>query len=146
MQRTKLFVILDCFFCLFTTPSLKPKKSKFWKTNKNSWKYYHFTHVYHKWQSYDVWFLRYGVWQTEFFVILDHFLLLYPCNNPKNQNFEKIKKSLQILSFCTCVTLMTIIWCMVTEISSMTEFFIILDHFLPFYAPNNHKNQNFENL
>ena len=30
--------------------------------------------MYHKWQSYDVWLLRYGVWQTKFFVILDNFL------------------------------------------------------------------------
>ena len=29
---------------------------------------------------------------TEFFVILDHFLPFYPLNNPKNQNFEKMKK------------------------------------------------------
>ena len=35
---------------------------------KKPWTYYHFTYVYHKWQSYDVWLLRYGVWQTEFFV------------------------------------------------------------------------------
>ena len=41
--------------------------------------------------SYDVWFLRYGVQQTEFFVILDHFLPFYPSNNLKNQNFEKLK-------------------------------------------------------
>ena len=30
--------------------------------------------------------------QTDFFVILDHFLPFYPPNNPKNQNFEKMKK------------------------------------------------------
>ena len=45
----------------------------------------------HKLQSYDVWFLRYGVQQTEFFVILDHFLHFYP-PNLKNQNFKKMKK------------------------------------------------------
>ena len=31
-------------------------------------------------------------WQN-FFVILDHFLHFYPTNNPKNQNFEKLKKA-----------------------------------------------------
>ena len=46
----------------------------------------------HKWQSYDVWFLRYGVQWAEFFVILDYFLPFYPPNNPKNQNFENMKK------------------------------------------------------
>ena len=48
--------------------------------------------MYCKWQSYDVWFLRYEVWQTEFFVILDRFLHFYPPTNQKNQNFEKLKK------------------------------------------------------
>ena len=43
-------------------------------------------------QSYDVWFLE---WETEFFVILDHFLTFYqppPPNNLENQNVEKMKK------------------------------------------------------
>ena len=57
-----------------------------------------------KWQSYGVWFLRYQVRRTEFFVILDHFLHFYPPNNPKNQNFEKMKKTpgdIIILHMCT---------------------------------------------
>ena len=32
----------------------------------------------HKWKLYDVWFLRYWAWQTEFFLILDNFLPFYP--------------------------------------------------------------------
>ena len=59
---------------------------------KKSWRSCHFTHVYHKWQSYDVWFLRHWAWWTEFFVILDHFLPFYPLKNLKNQNFKKMKK------------------------------------------------------
>ena len=43
---------------------------------------HHFTHVCQKSQSYDVWFLRYGLRQT-CFVILGHFLPFYPTNNPK---------------------------------------------------------------
>ena len=50
-----------------------------------------FTNVYHKWQY--VWFLRYRVRQTEFFVIVDHFLLVYPPLDPENQNFEKTEKT-----------------------------------------------------
>ena len=42
-------------------------------------------------QSYDERFLRYGVQQTEFFVILDQFLSLYPPDNLKNENVEKMK-------------------------------------------------------
>ena len=42
--------------------------------------------------SYDVQFLRYRVRETEFFVILGHFLPFEPPNDPENQNFEKMKK------------------------------------------------------
>ena len=41
--------------------------------------------------------MMYGSWDIEHdrqdFVILDHFLPFYPPNNPKNQNFEKVKKT-----------------------------------------------------
>ena len=69
------FVILGLFYPF--TPLNTKKKSKFWKNEKKAWRYYHVTQVCHKWQSYDVWLLRYGVWWTEFFVILDHFLHFY---------------------------------------------------------------------
>ena len=42
--------------------------------------------------------------RQNFFVILDHFLPFYPPNNPKNQNFEKMKKppgDIIILHRCT---------------------------------------------
>ena len=41
---------------------------------------------------------------TQLFVILGHFLPFYPTNNPKNQNFEKMKKipgDIIILHKCT---------------------------------------------
>ena len=90
------------------------------------------------------------------------------CRHKKNW-----KKHLGILSFYTFPPLMTIIWCMVPEIWSMTgiifchsgpffpfytpngswdmewnrrNFFVILNCFLPFYPPNNTKNQNFEKM
>ena len=88
-----------CPFIPLTTQKIKTSKNE-----KNPWRYYHFTHVYHKWQSFDVWFLRYQVRQTEFFVNLDNFLPFYPPNNLKNQNFEKMKKALGdiiILHMCT---------------------------------------------
>ena len=53
---------------------LKTPKIKILKNKKISWRYHHFTHVYQKSQSHDVWFLRYGVRQTEIFVILGHVL------------------------------------------------------------------------
>ena len=60
--------------------------------------------MYQKWQSYDVWVLRYEVRQTKFVDILGHFLSFYPTNNPKNQNFEKMKKlpgDIIVLHSCT---------------------------------------------
>ena len=65
---------------------------------------HHFTHVYQKPQSYGVRFLGYGVQQTEFFVILGHFLPFYHPNDPENQNFVKKKKmsgNILLLHMCT---------------------------------------------
>ena len=53
--------------------------------------------------------MMHGSWDMEhnglnFFVILDHFLPFYPPDNPKNQNFEKMKKNpgdIIILHMCT---------------------------------------------
>ena len=88
------FLSFWTIFCPFTPPPYGPRKSKFWKNWKKYLKIslYHVTNVYHKWQSYDVWFMRHGVQQTYFFVILDCFLPFYPPNNPKSQNFEKMKR------------------------------------------------------
>ena len=86
---------VDRTFCHFFTVLLPwwSRKSNFWKNEKNIRRYYPFTHVYHKWRSFDVWFLKYKTRQTECFVILDHFLLSHHPDDPENQNFEKLKKS-----------------------------------------------------
>ena len=91
------FPLFRDIFCPFT--SLETWKIKILKKWRNVWRYYRFTHVYQKWKSYHVWFLRYGTRRTEFFVILDHFLPFYPTNNPENNSFAKIKKGLEILSY-----------------------------------------------
>ena len=62
----------------------------FKKMKKKLWRDYHFTLVYHKWWSYDVWFLRHETQNTIFFVIFNYFFL--PPNNPENQNFEKMER------------------------------------------------------
>ena len=98
-DRQNFFVILGHF--LHFQPPDNPENQNF-KIEKNTWRY-HFTHLQHKWQSYDVWHLRYGVWQTEFFVILDRFSPFYFPNNPKNQHFEKKLKSHLEISFYTGV-------------------------------------------
>ena len=85
--------------------------------------------------------MMYGSWDLrrngQFFVILGHFLP-FDAPNPKNQNFEKIKKmkkkkkSLEILPFYSCVPQLTIIWCIVPEIWSATDW--IFCHFGWFFA------------
>ena len=56
-------------------PPNNPKNQNFAKMKKNNGRYDHFTHVYHKQQSCDEWFLRYEARRTEVLVILDGFLL-----------------------------------------------------------------------
>ena len=47
-----------------TPPPLNnPKNQNFEKMKKDPYRYHHFTQVYHKWQSYDILFLRYGTWR-----------------------------------------------------------------------------------
>ena len=81
MEYTERIFCHSGLFFAFLLP-YGPRKSKL-KKKKKIWRYYHFTNVYHKWQSYHVWILRYGVQWTNFFVILDHFLPFYPLTTPK---------------------------------------------------------------
>ena len=145
VQQAEFFVILDCFLPFH--PSMDPENQNFEKIKKITCRYYHFTHVHHKWQSYDVWFLRYGAQQTEFFFfILDPFLPFYPTNNLKNKNFEKRKKAPGDTIILQLHTINDIH--MMYGSSDMEHngqnFFFILDSFLPFYPTNNPKNKNLE--
>ena len=63
----------------------------------------------------------YGSWDMKwnkqnFFVILGHFLPFYPPKCPKNQNFIKMEKYLEISSFYICLSKVMIRLCMVPEI------------------------------
>ena len=75
------------------------------------------------------------------------FFALFPPNNLKNQNFEKMKKpprDIITLHMCTINEnhMMYGSW----DMELVTEFFVILDHFLHFYPPNNPKNKNFQKI
>ena len=96
------------FWAIFALTLLTTTKKK---KKKNTSRFHHFILVYHKLQSYDVWFLRYQVWhrQAEFF---DHFGIFFarlppppfPLNNQENQAFDKMIKLLEkLLSFYTWV-------------------------------------------
>ena len=96
-----------------------------------------------------IWCMVPGKWSMtdRIFCHLGPFFALLPPNNPKNQNLEKLKK----ISRDTIILHM---W--TTNDNHMIygswymkcgrEFFVILDHFLPFHPPNNLKNQNFKKL
>ena len=71
-----------------------------------------------------------------------NFLPFDPPNKPKNQNFEKMKTSLEILSIYACVPQMTIIWCMVPEIWSAADRNGHFGLFLPFYPLGTRKLKN----
>ena len=84
-----------------------------------------------------------------FFVILDHFLPFYS-PNLKNQNFGKLKKTpvhIIILHMCTIIIndnhMMHSSWDMKHDRQNFLSFWTV---FLPFYPPNNPKNQNFEKV
>ena len=90
-----------------------------------------------------LWYLRYEAWQTKCFDILGHFLLFYTTNNPKNLNFEKVKKMpryIIILNKCTINDnhMMYGSWDMKRD----KKGFVILGHFVLFHPTNNPKNQN----
>ena len=78
---------------------------------------------------------------------MGNFLPFYPFSeNPKNQNFENNENNCWRYHHFTHVYQKPQLY----EVQfpryrvSQTKKFIILGHFLPFYPPNNLKNQNFE--
>ena len=76
-----------CPFTALTTPKIELLKKM--KKKKNTRRYHHFTLGHHKLWSYYVWFLRYGAWQTKFFLMFWSFFALLP---QENQNFEMMKE------------------------------------------------------
>ena len=88
--------------------------------------------MYLKWRSYGVWFLRHGVPHTEFILIFDCFLPLYPPKKKKREILKKRNKLLEISSFYTWVPKTKVIWGMVPEIQSKTDRSFC--HFGPFFA------------
>ena len=90
------FLSFWTIFCPFTplwTHKIKIKKKR-WKKHLKILSFYK-----HKSQSYDVWFLRYGLQWTEFFVILDHFLAFYPITTSKIKIWKNDKNTLRYYHF-----------------------------------------------
>ena len=106
-----------------------------------------YIYVYHKWISCDIWFLKYKERQTEIFVILGHFLLFQHPDNLENQN-SKIEKNIWWYYHFTRLHhnwQLYDVWLLIYG-AWRTQFFVILNHFSPYYHCNNRKNQNFGKL
>ena len=72
------FVILGHFLLFYLPPLMIPNIKILKKKKKMAWDITRlYVHVYHKWRSYDIWFLKYKMQQTKFFDILGHFLPFY---------------------------------------------------------------------
>ena len=135
------------FWTVFSpfSPLTTQKIKNFEKITK-AWINYHFTHVYHKWQLYDVWLLRYWAQQTEYFVILDHFCPFIPLTIQKIKILKKWKKTLQdiiILHKCTVNgnDMMYGSSGMERDGQNVLSFWTVFCTLTPL---NNPKNQNFE--
>ena len=104
-------------------------------------------HVCQKSRSYEIGFLRYGVRQAEFFVILWHFLPFQPPNNLKNQNFKTEKKIWRYFNFTYLhhIRQSYDVW-FLRDGAQQTKFLVSLDNFLPFYPPMDPENQNFRKM
>ena len=99
-----IFCHFGPFFALLHTPLSSPqwsRKSKFWNKLKKMPGdiILLYIRLSHKWRSYDIWFLKYKVQQTEIFIILGHFLPFQPLDNLQNQNFNIEKNTWRYYHF-----------------------------------------------
>ena len=133
-DRHNFFVILSHFLPFYHPPPiLMIPKIKILKTKKMQKMPGDIIllciHVYHKSTSYDIWFLKYKVWQTEIFVFLGHFLPFQPPDNLESQNFKIEKSTSRYYHF---THLHHKWWCMITELWSTTDWMFC--HSGPFFA------------
>ena len=84
------FLLFWPFFAL--SSPWQPRKSKFWKTEKYTLRYYHFTHVFHKW------LMMYGSWDMKrnrqnFLSFWTVFCPFTPLTTQKTKNWKKGKNA-----------------------------------------------------
>ena len=100
----RIFSHLGQFFALLHPLPLKTQRIKILKKWKKKTCGYHFTQVYNKWQSYDIWFLDMKCTRQDFFFHLAPFFALLPPYLPekwKCQKNEKMPGYIIILHKCT---------------------------------------------
>ena len=87
------FLSFWTIFCPFTSPPLTTQKVKIlkkWKKTPRDIIILHICTINDNHIMYSSWVMKRD--RPNFFVILDRILPFYPTNNPKNQNFGKMKK------------------------------------------------------
>ena len=195
VRQTEFFVILSHFLPFYPLTTWKIEILKKWKNHPEETSPFYTCTKNHDHMMYPSWDMECDRQNS----LPSHFLTLYPTNKMKNHNFGKMKKRHEISFFFTCVPQTTIIWCMVPENGArqteflsfwtsfclftplttqktkilkkwkkrleilslykgsrksynvwflrhgarQTEFFLILDHFLPFCTLNNPKSRHF---
>ena len=128
VQRTKFFVTWSNFLSFDHTKN--PKFQNFEKIKKTPRDIIilHLHTCVPQLTIFDIWFVS----VTEIFVILGYLLPFYPPNNPENQKFEKMKKNYWRYYHFTHKYhkwKSHDVWFLRYGV----QFFLILDHFLPFY-------------
>ena len=132
-------------FCPFTPLTIL--KSKFWRNEKNAWRYHHL-HLCIANNNH----IMYGSWDMErdrqnFFIILDYFLPFHPLTTQKTK-IKKMKKNpgdIVILHRCAISDnqMMYGSWDMKPDRQNLLSFFFAI--FCSF-TPIKPKNQNFEKI
>ena len=125
------------------TPPYNTENQNHEKKEKKPWDIT-ILHVYHKWKSSDVWFLRQGAREAEFFHFGPFFAFLSQ-KQPEKSKFWKNEKNLWIYHHFTLVYQKSWSYAMLFLRYSawrMWFLFSILDYFLSFYPPDSPKNQN----
>ena len=94
--------------------------------------------MYQKPQSYEVQLWRYRVRQTEFFVLLSHFLPFYLSNPPRKSKFWKNEKSIWSCHHFTYLYQKSLSYIMYAS-RDTNKIFWHFGPFLPYYWPQNLK-------
>ena len=137
------FLSFLAIFCPFNPLTIQ--KIKTLKKGKKLLEILSFTQVYHKWQSYDIWFLRDQLQQIDFFLFsLAIFCPFTPLTFQKMKTSKNWKKHLEISSFYTSVPKIMIIGYTAPEIWCVPDVIVIFhfELFLTFHLPNSPKNEN----
>ena len=129
-RQTELFIILYCFLLFYHT--MDPENQNFEKRKKTA----EGIIIIEMCTTNDS-HMMYGSWDMEssgqnVLSFFDYFLPFYPVTTQNNKILKKWKKVPGDIIILHKSTIMTIIWCMVPEIWSMTD--KIFCHLGPFFA------------